>query len=62
MRPIGSNQIPLRELSKLSDLWKRKIIFKRVLEKGYAHPKFDMENDGFQMESPFPRADFQVPC
>ena len=27
-------------------------------------PKFNMEpeNDGFQKESPFPMADFQVPC
>ena len=27
-------------------------------------PKFNMEpnNDGFQEESPFPGADFQVPC
>ena len=27
-------------------------------------PKFNMEaeNDGFQKESPFPRAGFQVPC
>ena len=27
-------------------------------------PKFNMEpeNDGFQKESPFPGADFQVPC
>ena len=27
-------------------------------------PKFNMEpeNDGFHLESPFPWADFQVPC